>query len=178
MEKIGKYRPFKDATLINTYFSSRFRAMQLALFQPDQPPNTGTLLRLGACMNMPVHVIEPCGFPFSPKAVKRYAMDYADHVDLHHHLDWQAFEAWRADNSSRLVLLTTQTTVSFTKFEFEPSDILMVGSESSGAPKFVHETADARVTIPMNPAVRSLNVAVAAAMVMGEALRQTNQYPA
>lgn len=151
--------------------------MQLALFQPDQPPNTGTLLRLGACMNMPVHVIEPCGFPFSPKAVKRYAMDYADHVDLHHHLDWNAFENWRKAEGSRLILLTTKTDTLFTGFEFAPTDILMVGSESSGAPDFVHQAASARVTIPMNPAVRSLNVAVAAAMVMGEALRQTNQYP-
>ncbi len=152
--------------------------MQLALFQPDQPPNTGTLLRLGACMNMAVHVIEPCGFPFSPKAVKRYAMDYADHVDVRHHLDWEAFENWRRESGARLILLTTKTTVAFTQFEFEPSDILMVGSESAGAPEFVHESASARVTIPMNPEVRSLNVAVAAAMVMGEALRQTNLYPA
>ena len=104
-------------------------------------------------------------------------MDYADHVDLHHHLDWDAFEAWRKENGARLILLTTKASISFTKFEFRPSDILMVGSESSGAPDFVHESADARVTIPMNPAVRSLNVAVAAAMVMGEALRQTDMYP-
>lgn len=177
MEKIGKYVAPPYAPLIVRLFKDSVRAMQLALFQPDQPPNTGTLLRLGACMNMPVHVIEPCGFPFSPKAVKRYAMDYADHVDLRHHLDWQSFEDWRNSSGDRLILLTTKASGSFTAFDFQPSDILMVGSESSGAPDYVHQAADARVTIPMNPAVRSLNVAVAAAMVMGEALRQTDLYP-
>lgn len=150
--------------------------MDLALFQPDQPPNTGTLLRLGACTKTPVHVIEPCGFPFSPKAVKRYAMDYADHVQLHHHLEWSAFEGWRAGEGRRLVLLTTQAVQSYVDFDFEEDDILIVGSESSGAPDFVHAAANARVTIPMLAEVRSLNVAVAAAMVLGEALRQTGGF--
>lgn len=127
-------------------------------------------------MNVPVHVIEPCGFPFSPKAVKRYAMDYADHVSLHHHLDWDAFDQWREQSGSRLVLLSTKATQPYTNFEFKADDVLMVGSESAGAPDFVHATADARVAIPMHGAVRSLNVAVAAAMVVGEALRQTNEF--
>ncbi len=123
-----------------------------------------------------MHIIEPCGFPFSPKAVKRYAMDYADHVQLHHHLEWSAFETWRADAGRRLVLLTTQAVQSYVDFNFEDDDILIVGSESSGAPDYVHAVADARVTIPMTAQVRSLNVAVAAAMVLGEALRQTDGF--
>ncbi len=150
--------------------------MHLALFQPDQPPNTGTLLRFGACTGMPVHVIEPCGFPFSAKAVKRYAMDYADHVTLHHHVDWDAFESWRGNSGGRLVLLTTKSAKSYVDFDFHKDDVLMVGSESSGAPEFVHEAASARITIPMHREVRSLNVAVAAAMVAGEALRQTDGF--
>lgn len=151
--------------------------MDIALFQPDQPPNTGTLLRLGACMNTPVHVIEPCGFPFSPKAVKRYAMDYADHVEIHHHLDWTAFKAWQMNHKRRTVLLTTKTDCLYTDFSFKPDDILLVGSESAGAPDYVHRHVDESVSIPMNPNVRSLNVAVSMAMVLGEALRQTNTLP-
>lgn len=151
--------------------------MEIALFQPDQPPNTGTILRLGACMGVPVHVIEPCGFPFSPKAVKRYAMDYADHVDIRHHLDWEAFRTVQDRNKSRFVLLTTRATQSYCDFDFAPDDVLLVGSESTGAPDFVHAAADARITIPMQAGVRSLNVAAALAMVLGEALRQTGQLP-
>jgi tRNA (cytidine/uridine-2'-O-)-methyltransferase len=151
--------------------------MQLALFQPDQPQNTGTLLRLGACMRAPVHVIEPCGFPFSTKALKRYAMDYADHVDIRHHLEWSAFLADQNASKRRIILLTTKTDTPYTRFSFSPNDTLLVGSESAGAPDFVHQKADAQITIPMAPEVRSLNVAVAMAMVLGEALRQTNLMP-
>ncbi len=151
--------------------------MDIAIFQPDQPQNTGTMLRLAACMDVPAHVIEPCGFPFSTKAFRRSAMDYADLVDLHHHADWQAFEDWRSGTGKRLVLLTTKADSAYTEFEFEPGDILIVGSESSGAPDFVHDRADARITIPMQPAARSINVAVSLAMVLGEALRQTNTWP-
>lgn len=151
--------------------------MDIALYQPDQPPNTGTLLRLGACMQVPVHVIEPCGFPFSRRALQRYAMDYADLVDLRHHVDWNAFENWRMKAGRRLVLLTTKTEQDYGAFAFRDDDILLVGSESSGVPDNVHEKADARVTIPMSPEVRSLNVAVAMSMVLGEGLRQTNSWP-
>lgn len=151
--------------------------MQMALFQPDQPQNTGTLLRLGACMRAPVHIIEPCGFPFSPKAVKRYAMDYADHVDIRHHLDWSSFLIDQERRKHRIVLLTTKSDIPYTQFAFSPGDTLLVGSESAGAPNFVHERADAQITIPMVPEVRSLNVAVAMAMVLGEALRQTDLLP-
>ncbi|MBL4639233.1 MAG: tRNA (cytidine(34)-2'-O)-methyltransferase [Kordiimonadaceae bacterium] len=152
--------------------------MDIALYQPDQPPNTGTLLRLGACMKTPVHVIEPCGFPFSKRALRRYAMDYADFVELHHHLDWTAFMEWVKTRERRLILLSTKAAIPYTEFEFRPSDILLVGSESSGAPQTVHDTADACVTVPMSKDVRSLNVAVSMAMVLGEGLRQTSGWPA
>ena len=151
--------------------------MDIALYQPDQPPNTGTLLRLGACLQVPVHIIEPCGFPFSKRALRRYAMDYADLVDMHHHMDWDTFEEWRHKNSRRLVLLTTKASNSYCDFAFEKNDILLVGSESSGVPDAVHNTVNARVNIPMSVEVRSLNVAVSAAMVVGEALRQTGSWP-
>jgi len=151
--------------------------MNIALYQPDQPPNTGTLLRLGACLQVPVHVIEPCGFPFSKRALQRYAMDYADYVDLHHHLDWPAFEAWRKKAGRRLILLTTKADCAYSDFKFNKDDILLVGSESTGVPESVHQSADARITIPMSKQVRSLNVAVSMAMVVGEALRQTDSWP-
>lgn len=151
--------------------------MDIALYQPDQPPNTGTLLRLGACMDVPVHIIEPCGFPFSPKAIKRYAMDYAEHVHMHHHLDWNNFQNWHQMSQRRLVLLTTQSPTVYSDFSFRPNDILMVGSESAGVPTDVHSYCDARVTVPMKTEVRSLNIAVALSMVLGEALRQTDLLP-
>ncbi len=151
--------------------------MDIALFQPDQAQNTGTLLRLGACMDVPVHVIEPCGFPFSARALKRSAMDYADIVDLHHHLDWNAFEDWRKAESRRVILLTTKTNANYADFTFEPDDILLVGSESAGAPPEVHAAANARITVPMQTGARSINVAISMAMVLGEAIRQTNSWP-
>jgi tRNA (cytidine/uridine-2'-O-)-methyltransferase len=149
------------------------RAMEIALFEPDQPQNTGTMLRLAACMAVPAHVIEPCGFPFSSKAFRRSAMDYADLVELHHHRDWDSFNEARKSAGKRLILLTTKAPASYTEFDFTADDILLVGSESSGAPDHVHEAADARVTIPMAAGARSLNVALSMAMVLGEALRQT-----
>jgi len=128
-------------------------------------------------MQAPVHIIEPCGFPFSKRALKRYAMDYADLVDLHHHLDWNAFETWRKKEGRRLILLTTKADSEYCAFGFRPDDILLVGSESIGVPESVHYSADARITIPMAKQVRSLNVAVSMAMVLGEGLRQTNGWP-
>lgn len=151
--------------------------MDLLLFEPDQPQNTGTLMRLGACLDMPVHIIEPCGFPFSPKSVKRYVMDYAEHLTLHHHLSWDNFVASDHRKTRRLVLLTTKAADNYCDFAFRPDDLLLLGSESRGVPSEVHENADARVTIPMRAEARSLNVAVAAAMVAGEALRQTRLWP-
>lgn len=145
----------------------------LALFQPDIPKNTGTLLRLGACLGVAVHVIEPAGFPFSDHALRRAGMDYLDRATLVRHLDLAAFERWREARGRRLVLLTTRAPTAYVDHAFAPDDILLLGRESAGVPQEIHDRADARVTIPMVEGVRSLNVAVAAAMVLGEALRQT-----
>ena len=150
----------------------------LALYQPDIPQNAGTLLRLGACLGVPVHLIEPAGFDASDRNLKRAGLDYLPYVDLERHLSWDAFEQWRAASGRRLVLLTTKATLPYADFTFAAGDILMVGRESSGVPDDVHAAAEARLLIPMRAGLRSLNVAVAAAMVLGEALRQTNGFPA
>ena len=149
--------------------------MRLALFQPDQPGNVGAMVRLGACLGVPIDVIEPCGFPFSLRAVKRSALDYGEHAEISAHADWAAF---RAARPGRLVLLTTKGSIAHTAAEYRPDDILLVGQESVGAPDHVHADASLRVRIPLAPGLRSLNVAIAAAMVLGEALRQTEGYPA
>lgn len=149
--------------------------MRLALFEPDIPQNAGTLMRLCACLNVPLDIIEPCGFLLTDKNLKRAGMDYLDRLDLTRHAGWEAFRAARA--GGRLVLLTTKASGSFLDFSFSPGDILIAGRESAGAPEAVHRTADARVMVPMAEGVRSLNVAVAAAMVLGEALRQCRLYP-
>lgn len=153
--------------------------MRIALYQPDMPPNTGTILRLGACLGVPVDVIEPCGFPFSPQALRRYSMDYLDNADIHRHVSWDAFLAYLASNhpGARIILLTTKASTAYTDLTYEPGDVLLLGQESAGVPPEVHNRADRRVHIPMAAGMRSLNVAVAAAMVAGEALRQTNQFP-
>ncbi len=150
--------------------------MHLALYQPDIPQNTGTILRLGACLDLPVDVIEPCGFPFSDRSLKRAGMDYLDQVDLTRHTDWEQFEIVRKKRG-RLILLTTKAETTHLDFRFAPTDTLLLGRESLGVPQEVHESADARVVIPMNPNMRSLNIAVAGALIIGEALRQTNQFP-
>ncbi|WP_430398050.1 tRNA (cytidine(34)-2'-O)-methyltransferase [Ferrovibrio sp.] len=149
--------------------------MRLALFEPDIPPNLGTMLRLGACLGVPVHVIEPCGFPFSVAAVRRSAMDYLDQAEIHRHDSWPHFLAEKPPG--RLLLLTTKAPVPYTQFSFQPDDIILMGRESKGAPDYVHEAADARLIIPLRPGLRSINVATAAAMVLGEALRQTGGFP-
>jgi tRNA (cytidine/uridine-2'-O-)-methyltransferase len=145
--------------------------MRLALFEPDIPPNVGTLIRLGACLGVPIDVIEPCGFPFGDRAMRRAGLDYIELASVTRHPSWRAFRA--AGPKGRLVLLTTKAALPYTDFAFRADDILMVGRESVGAPQDVHDAADARLRIPMAPDRRSLNVAVAAAMVLGEALRQT-----
>lgn len=149
--------------------------MRLALFEPDIPPNLGTILRLGACLEVPVHVIEPCGFPFSVQAVRRSAMDYLEHADIHRHDSWEHFTTERP--AGRLVLMTTKAAIPYTEFRFAPDDILLLGRESRGAPDYVHAAADARLLIPLKPGLRSINVATAAAMVLGEALRQLDAFP-
>lgn len=142
----------------------------LALFQPDIAPNVGAVLRLGACLGVPVHVIEPCGFPFSPRAWRRQAMDYADLAELHRHDSWAAFTDSRP--SGRLVALTTKGANSLWDFRFRPGDTLLFGRESAGLPDEVHAAADARVVIPMQAGARSLNIAMAAAIAAAEAGRQ------
>src|SRR5437763_91321 len=146
--------------------------MQIALFQPDIPQNTGTILRLSACLDVTAHIIEPAGFPTSDRAFRRAGMDYLDQVALVRHASFAAFEAWRARERARLILLTTRASTSYLDHAFRGSDILLFGRESSGVPQEVHAAADARLVIPMRPGLRSLNVAVAAAMVVGEAMRQ------
>ena len=153
--------------------------MRLALFQPDIPQNTGTLMRLCACLDLPIDIIEPCGFIFNDKAMRRAGMDYLDMVDYRRHDSWQDFLRYRAENPQeygRLVLMTTHATLPYTQFEFKPNDIILMGRESAGVPEEVHQTVDARIVIPMNEKARSINVAVSAVMVVGEALRQTGKF--
>lgn len=152
--------------------------MRLALFEPDIPQNAGTILRLAACLGVAVDIIEPCGFAFDDRHLRRAGMDYLDAVDLTRHSSWNAYRIWRTGSSraGRLVLLTTRARTAYTEFAFEPTDTLLCGRESSGAPEEVHRVADARLAVPLQPGRRSLNVAVAAAMVLGEALRQTRGF--
>ncbi len=151
--------------------------LRLALFQPDIPQNTGTMLRMAACLGIAADIIEPAGFPVSDRHFRRAGMDYLDHVEIARHVSWSAFESARRQKSQRLVLLTTRGAVMHTAFAFAPGDILMVGRESAGVPDEVHDAADGRIRIPMQAGVRSLNVAVAAAIAVGEALRQINAWP-
>lgn len=150
--------------------------MRIALYQPDIPQNTGTIIRMAACLGLAVDIIMPCGFPFSDRALKRAGMDYLDQADITRHTDWKAFETARAAAGGRLVLLTTKAKLPYTDFAFESGDILLLGRESAGAPQKVHDAADQHVLVPMAGDMRSLNVAVAAAMVVGEAQRQIQGY--
>ncbi len=154
--------------------------MRLALFQPDIPQNTGTLLRLGACLDLPVDIIEPCGFLFNEKAMRRAGMDYLNLASFRRHNSWLDFLAYREqhpDEYGRIILLTTHASMPYTDFEFHPSDIILMGRESAGVPQEVHNLADARLLIPMNEKARSINVALSAVMAIGEALRQTGLFP-
>lgn len=151
--------------------------MRLCLFQPDIPQNAGSMLRLAACLGVGCDVVEPCGFVWSDRHLRRAGMDYLDRADLIRHASWEAFAASRRDSASRLILLTTAGSIAHTEFRFRPGDTLLVGRESAGAPAEVHQAADARVRVPMAAGMRSLNVAMAAAIVLGEALRQTGLYP-
>ena len=147
--------------------------MRVALYQPDIAQNTGTILRLAACLGVEAHLIEPAGFPTSDRAFRRAGMDYLDHVRLVRHASWEAFERWRRDNALRLVLFTTRAERNYLDHRFARQDVLLFGRESAGVPEAVHAAADARLVIPMQPGLRSLNVAMACAMAVGEALRQT-----
>ncbi|MEZ0226966.1 MAG: tRNA (cytidine(34)-2'-O)-methyltransferase [Alphaproteobacteria bacterium] len=149
--------------------------MRLALFEPDIPQNAGTLMRLCACLGVPLDIIEPCGFLLTDKNLKRAGMDYLDRLDMTRHASWSAFRAARQE--ARLVLMTTKAETSFLDFNFAKGDILIAGRESKGVPDDVHAACPARILIPMVPGVRSLNVAVAASMALSEGLRQTGLFP-
>lgn len=152
--------------------------MRIALFEPDIPQNAGTILRMAACFGVAVDIIEPCGFIFGDRQMKRAGMDYLELVEVSKHASWSDFAESRANQPGRLILLTTKAEKSYTAFQFEPDDILVVGRESAGVPDIVHNSVDQRLLIPMVPGLRSLNVAISAAMVLGEALRQTSGFPA
>jgi tRNA (cytidine/uridine-2'-O-)-methyltransferase len=151
--------------------------MRLALYQPDIPQNTGTILRMAACLGVPVDLIGPAGFDMTDRALRRAGLDYLAHAEITRHLDWEAFAAKRAERSARLILATTHGATAYTSVAFQTGDTLLLGRESAGVPKHVHAAADVRVCIPIAPALRSLNIAVSAAMILGEALRQTGGFP-
>jgi tRNA (cytidine/uridine-2'-O-)-methyltransferase len=148
--------------------------MQIALFQPDIPQNTGTILRLCACLDVAAHIIEPAGFPVSDRHFRRAGMDYLDQVTIMRHDSWSEFERWRNDKGYRLILFTTKVVRSYLDYRYSPTDMLLFGRESAGVPDEVATAADARLAIPIKPGLRSLNVAMAAAMALSEALRQTS----
>ena len=151
--------------------------VRLALYQPDIPQNTGTILRLAACLGVPVDVIGPTGFDMSDRSLRRAGLDYLEHVSLARHLGWEEFDATRRASRRRLLLLTSHGATAHVDFAYAPGDTLLLGRESAGVPEHVHASADARLMIPMRPGLRSLNIAVAAAIVLGEALRQTASFP-
>jgi len=146
--------------------------MRIALYQPDIPQNTGTILRLAACLGIEVHLIEPAGFPVSDRAFRRAGMDYLDRVALVRHPSWEAFESWRQAQGRRVVLFTTRAETSYLDHAYEARDILLFGRESAGVPDDVHAAAAVRLKVPMRADMRSLNVAMTCAMAVGEALRQ------
>lgn len=146
--------------------------MQLALYQPDIPQNLGSILRLCACMDMVCHIIEPCGFPLDDKRIRRAGMDYIDHVRWQRHDSWQAFCDYARGQGWRLILLTTKSDTPYTQVKFTEKDVIILGRESAGVPQEVAENCALRVTIPMRGKLRSLNVAMAAAIVTGEGIRQ------
>jgi tRNA (cytidine/uridine-2'-O-)-methyltransferase len=163
-------RPWQFART-NIDQSPQWEFMRLVLYEPDIPQNTGTMLRLGAALGVPVDLIEPCGFLIDDRRLRRAAMDYADFLDLTRWTSWRRYS--EAGHAGRLVLLTTRATQPYTDYAFAADDRIMVGRESAGVPDAVHDAAGARLVIPLRPEARSINVATAAAMVLGEAIRQT-----
>jgi tRNA (cytidine/uridine-2'-O-)-methyltransferase len=150
--------------------------LRLALYQPDIPQNAGTMLRMAACFGVPVDIVEPAGFPVSDRHFRRAGMDYLGLCDITRHVSWRTFDDARRAGGRRLILLSTKAATRHVDFGFRADDTLMVGRESAGVPDDVHDAADARIVIPMRAQLRSLNVAVAAAIVLGEALRQTGGF--
>ena len=151
--------------------------MRIALYQPDIPGNAGAVMRTAACLGVGVDIIGPSGFAVSDRKLRRAGMDYLDRVDLADHQSWDAFRERQAGNGGRLVLLTTKAERSYLQFTFRADDILLLGRESAGVPEEVHDAAEHAIKVPMVPGMRSLNVAQALAMVLGEALRQTEGFP-
>lgn len=151
--------------------------MRIAIYQPDIAGNLGTILRTCACLDVDVDIIEPCGFPFSDRSLKRAGMDYFDLARYIRHVDWDAFCASLDSSGSRIILFSSKAIVAYHQFDFQKDDILLFGSESAGVPQHVHDRADQRITIAMKPGMRSLNLAVSAGMALGEALKQTGQFP-
>jgi len=151
--------------------------MRLALFQPDIPQNLGAAIRLCACLGVFMDIVEPCAFPLSDKALKRASLDYTDKAGITRHAAWEAFAAAPGRREGRLILFTTRSALPYTGFAFAPGDTLLFGRESAGVPEEVHAAAQARLLIPLQPGLRSLNVVTAAAMALGEALRQTGTFP-
>lgn len=151
--------------------------MRIALYEPDIPQNTGTILRTCACLGVEAHIIEPAGFPVTDRAFRRAGMDYLEEVTIVRHGSFAAFEDWRREARLKLVLLTTAAEPSYLDHTYSARDVLLLGRESAGVPDAVHRAADVRLRIPIRSGLRSLNIAVAAAMVAGEALRQTGGFP-
>ena len=149
-------------------------SLRIALYQPDIPGNTGTILRLAACLGLAVDIIEPAGFDLSDKNLKRAGMDYIASVTLTRHINWERFEEARLQQGRRLVLASTKAAEPYTRFSFQPNDTLLFGRESAGVPDHVHDKADGRIIVPMVEGQRSLNVAMSVAMIAGEAIRQVN----
>jgi tRNA (cytidine/uridine-2'-O-)-methyltransferase len=154
-----------------------FEPMRIALYEPDIPQNAGTILRLAACLGAEAHIIEPAGFPVTDRAFRRAGMDYLDQVTIVRHGGWDDFDTWRRGVGARLILFTTRGRTSYLDHAFRDDDVLLFGRESAGVPDRVHDAADARLIIPIRPGLRSLNVAVACAMALGEAMRQTGACP-
>lgn len=150
--------------------------MRLALYQPDIAANVGAMIRLSACLGLPLDIIEPCGFPLGDKDIRRVAMDYRALAEIVRHASWHEFVKKGLRENDRLVLLTTAAEARYVDFAYAASDVIVVGREGRGAPDEVHRAADARIRVPMTAGARSLNVAIAAAMVLGEALRQTGAF--
>ena len=152
--------------------------MRIALYQPDIPQNTGAIIRLASCFDIGVDIIEPCGFVFSSRRMKRSGMDYIDRVDIKLYSSWEKFyELYNVNIKNRIILLTTKGNISHTKFSYNTDDILLLGRESAGVPDAVHLAVNSRIIVPIVTEARSLNIVTSAAMVLGEALRQTSTYP-
>ncbi|MDF2621991.1 MAG: hypothetical protein K0S00_4650 [Xanthobacteraceae bacterium] len=150
--------------------------LALALYEPDIAQNAGTLARACACLAIELHIVEPAGFPVGDAGFRRAGMDYLDRAVIRRHASFKAFEAWRRVEGRRLVLATTRGAIAYADFAFTETDVILLGRESAGAPDAVHEAADARIVIPLAEGTRSLNVALAGAMIIGEALRQTGGF--